>query len=146
VLRPPDIPQEITMTIEMRSLTPLLQVFDMTASLAFYRDVLGFEVIQQAPTQDDDCDWAWLRCNEAELILNTRYEKPERPPQPDAASVTAHDDTTLFIGCPDVDAAYEHLRARGIAVSPPTIAPYGMKQLNVKDPDGFSLCFQWPIQ
>jgi glyoxylase I family protein len=29
-------------------------------------------------------------------------------------------------------------------VKPPKVAPYGMKQLYVKDPDGYVLCFQWP--
>ena len=52
----------------------------------------------------------------------------------------------LFIGCPDVDAAYEHLRAHGVPVGAPTVAPYGMKQLYVRDPDGFTLCFQWPAE
>jgi glyoxylase I family protein len=39
---------------------------------------------------------------------------------------------------------YQHLRGKGVDVQPPTIAPYGMKQLGVKDPDGFTMCFQWP--
>ena len=52
----------------------------------------------------------------------------------------------LFIGCPDVDAAYDHLRARGVIVEPPTVAPYGMKQLFIKDPDGFTLCLQWAAE
>ena len=42
--------------------------------------------------------------------------------------------------------AYEHLRARQVTVEPPTVAPYGMRQLYVKDPDGFTLCFQWPAE
>jgi hypothetical protein len=32
------------MAIEIRGMAPLLQVFDMTASIVFYRDVLGFQV------------------------------------------------------------------------------------------------------
>ena len=67
----------------------------------------------------------------------------ERPPIPDVARVRAHDDTGLFIGCPDVDAAYEYLKAQGVAKNPPNVAPYGMKQLYIKDPDGFGICFQW---
>ena len=31
----------------------------------------------------------------------------------------------------------------GIDVTPPRVAPYGMKQLYVSDPDGYLLCFQW---
>ena len=34
------------MAIEVRGICPLLQVFDMAASLAFYREVLAFEVVQ----------------------------------------------------------------------------------------------------
>jgi hypothetical protein len=56
-----------------------------------------------------------------------------------------HDDTALFIGCPDVDLAYKHLRAHGVAVEAPVVASYGMKQLYLKDPDGFTLCFQWAV-
>jgi catechol 2,3-dioxygenase-like lactoylglutathione lyase family enzyme len=33
------------MPIKVEGCTPLIQVFDMPASLAFYRDKLGFEVI-----------------------------------------------------------------------------------------------------
>jgi uncharacterized glyoxalase superfamily protein PhnB len=43
----------------------------------------------------------------------------------------------------NVDAAYRHLKSHGIDVKPPKVAPYGMKQLYVSDPDGYLLCFQW---
>ena len=136
------------MTFTIRGICPLLQVFDMPTSLAFYRDVLDFGIVSTAPAADavqrDNFGWVWLRRDGTELMLNTVYDPDgERPPAPDAARVAAHDDTVLYIGCPDVDAAYEHLRTRGVSVGTPTVAHYGMKQLYVKDPDGFSLCFQW---
>ncbi len=136
------------MAPELRHVCPLIQVFDMPTSLAFYRDVLGFELVQAAPppgqTKDDDYGWVWIRRDGADLMLNTLYDPDaERPPAPDPDRVAAHDDTGLFFGCPDVDGAYEHLRSKGVAVQPPAVAPYGMKQLWVKDPDGFTLCFQW---
>jgi hypothetical protein len=28
-------------------------------------------------------------------------------------------------------------------VKEPKVAPYGMKQLHLTDPDGYLLCFQW---
>jgi hypothetical protein len=31
----------------------------------------------------------------------------------------------------------------GVDVKEPVIAPYGMKQLYLTDPDGYALCFQW---
>jgi len=77
-------------------------------------------------------------------MLNTAYEKDRRPPGPDPARIAAHDDTCLYFGCPDVDAAYVYLSGRGLALKEPEIAHYGMKQLYLHDPDGYSLCFQWP--
>ena len=56
--------------------------------------------------------------------------------------MAGHRDTGLYFSCPDVDAAYEAFRARGVDVEQP--APgYGMKQMYLVDPDGYQLCFQW---
>jgi hypothetical protein len=52
----------------------------------------------------------------------------------------------LYFGCPDVDAAYEEFRDKGVAVKPPKVAPSGMKQLSLSDPDGYGLCFQWKAE
>jgi catechol 2,3-dioxygenase-like lactoylglutathione lyase family enzyme len=132
------------MTLDIRGMTPLLQVFDMARSLRFYCDVLGFAIVQtDANTQAPNHNWVWLRLNGTDLMLNTAYEYDKRPPAADVRRVAAHDDVTLYLGAPDVDAVYAHLLGKGIDVKEPTIAPYGMKQLYVHDPDGFSLCFQW---
>jgi uncharacterized glyoxalase superfamily protein PhnB len=76
-------------------------------------------------------------------MLNTAYDPEDVPEKPDAARWSGHGDTCVYFGCPDVDAAYEHLKAKGVDVKPPNVAWYGMKQLYVTDPDGFGLCFQW---
>jgi glyoxylase I family protein len=81
--------------------------------------------------------------NGVELMLNTAYEAFQRPSTPEPARIAAHRDTGLFFGCPDVDAAYQYLRGMGVKASEPKIAAYGMKQLNIVDPDGYGLCFQW---
>jgi len=134
------------MALNVRGLTPLVQVYDMPTSVRFYRDLLGFEVVSTSPVLGQDrFHWALLRLGEAELMLNTAYERDEdRPPVPDAARVGAHDDTGLYIACLDVDAAYAEFRSRGVTVEKPKVAAYGMKQVYLHDPDGYSLCFQWP--
>jgi catechol 2,3-dioxygenase-like lactoylglutathione lyase family enzyme len=131
------------MTLRLNGLCPLLEVFDMPRSLRFYRDTLGFEVVQDSGAGDES-GWVWLRLGGAALMLNTAYDDGERPPAPAPARVAAHHDTALFFECPDVEGAYAHLRERGVAVEPPAVAPYGMKQLYALDPDGYNLCFQWP--
>src|ERR1700758_5245128 len=35
-----------TMSLDLRGMTPLIQVFDMATSLKFYCDVLGFDIVQ----------------------------------------------------------------------------------------------------
>jgi catechol 2,3-dioxygenase-like lactoylglutathione lyase family enzyme len=133
------------MSIDVRWVTPLLQVFDMPTSVAFYRDVLGFDVVDSSsPSPEDRYDWALLSHGGTNIMLNTAYEADQRPPAPDPARVAAHGDTALFFGCPDVDGAYAYLRSRGVEAEPPKTAPYGMRQLYLKDPDGYTLCFQWP--
>ena len=134
------------MPLAVRGLAPLLQIFDMPTSIRFYRDVLGFEVVETSqPTAPGDCfHWALLSHGGVELMLNTAYEDDDRPPAPDPARAAAHADTAIFFGCPDVDGAYEHLRAQDVRVDAPTLTSYGFKGFSVADPDGYQLCFHWP--
>jgi len=131
------------MAIDVRGLAPLLEVFDMPASIAFYRDALGFEVIATS-RPGPNFDWALLSLNGVQIMLNTAYEAAERPAHPDLARIAAHADTTIYLGCPDVDAAHDYLRAKGVKTQEPETAPYGMRQLYLLDPDGYRLCLQWP--
>jgi uncharacterized glyoxalase superfamily protein PhnB len=136
------------MPILIDSATPLFAVYDVPAALAFYRDLLGFEVVSSSvPFTDakDDFGWALLRLNGVDLMLNNAYEDNIRPARPVASRIAAHADTILYFACPDVDAAYEYLVSRGVAVQPPAVAYYNMKQLYLTDPDGYILCFQWPV-
>ncbi|HVW95835.1 MAG TPA: VOC family protein [Mucilaginibacter sp.] len=131
--------------IKIEGIAPLLYVFDMPTSLKFYRDVLGFKVVMSSE-ESDDANWVLLRLNDIELMLNTAYEAERRPEEPDPERINSHGDTYLYFGCPDTDALYEHLTANNINVNKPEITIYNWKALNFKDPDGYGLCFHWPLQ
>jgi glyoxylase I family protein len=134
------------MAIDVTGVAPLVQVFDMPKSIRFYRDLLGFSVTGKSKSMSDDPDdvnWVMLQLGEATLMLNTAYDPDDVPDAPDPARWSGHQDTGLFFGCRDVDAAYQHLVAKGLDVAPPKVTWYGMKQLSVTDPDGYGLCFQW---
>ena len=133
------------MGIAVRGLCPLIQVFDMPTSLRFYRDILGFAEVEKSG-RGDDVGWAWLRHGDAALMLNTAYDVGERPDEPEAARVTAHGDTILYLGCEDLKGAHEYLVAQGVRAEAPKVAPYGMNQLYATDPDGYGVCFQWPVE
>ena len=134
------------MGAEVRGLTPLLQVFDMRRALAFYCDALGFEVVSHSPevtaAEGTYFHWALLRLGGAELMLNTAYDAGERPAVEDVGRRRGHRDTELFIGCRDVDAVYALLIERGVTLRSPVDTAYGMRQVRVRDPDGFWICFQ----
>jgi uncharacterized glyoxalase superfamily protein PhnB len=138
------------MAIEVRGVCPLLQVYDMPESVRFYRDKLGFSVASTSPALggEDRFHWCLLRLGDAQLMLNTAYEfDEERPTREAHLRERGHRDTCLYFGCPDVDGAYRELLARGVEMKrPPQVAPYGMKQLYVTDPDGFGICFQWKAE
>ena len=135
------------MAPDLRGVSPLLQVFDMPTSVRFYRDQLGFEIVSHSPVLGEAYfHWVLLRLGGAELMLNTAYESnTERPSEPEFSRTAAHGDTVLYFACPDVEAAYEELRSKGVSVGTPAVAWYGMKQMSVCDPDGYLLCYQWPV-
>jgi glyoxylase I family protein len=132
------------MSVKIDGMTPLIQVFDMPRALAFYRDILGFEVVSDSGNGDDS-SWIWLRLNDVDLMLNDQYEPDHVPPEPPPERTKWHNDTCLYFGCPDPDAAYDYLKSKGVELDPPKIAPYGMKHLYVHDPDGYNLCFQCEV-
>ncbi len=132
------------MPIEIDGMTPLIQVFNMPRALAFYRDILGFEVVTDAGGGDDS-SWVWLRWQGVDLMLNDQYEPGSEPNEPSAERTKWHGDTCLYFGCPDIDAAYEYLKSKNIDLDPPLVTSYGMKQLYIRDPDNYNLCFQWGV-
>ena len=131
------------MPIQATGVTPLFQVFDMRESIAWYCDVLGFE-LKQKHEPDGHLYWAMLKLGDAVLMLNSKYEDDKRPSAPPPAP--EHSDVTLYFSCPNVNEAYEHIRAKLSNVKPPKVTYYGMKQLTIADPDGFDLCFQQPAE
>ena len=129
------------MSIQLNGMTPLIQVFNMPRALTFYRDTLGFTVVADSGNGDKS-SWIWLRSGEIDLMLNDQYEPGHEPPAPPSERTRWHKDTCLYFGCPDPEAVYELLKARGVQLEPPKVSGYGMKQLYLKDPDGYGLCFQ----
>jgi glyoxylase I family protein len=125
---------------------PLLQVYDMPAALKFYRDILGFTIVNSSKEGTDDVDWIWLKHNDVDLMLNTAYEKEHKPATKDEARQAAHADTSIYFGCPDTDKLYEYFLNKNINVKPPTKTGYNFMALYVFDPDGYKLVFHWPIK
>ena len=133
------MPPANTNAVNLRGIAPLLLVYDMPASIRFYRDILGFEIKQTAETPEiaDRYTWVLLNLNGIELMMEPKFPEKFRP-----SSYPAQDkDMILYFGCPDVDKAYSNLQAKGIEIKEPVITGYGFKALYVRDLMVFYLYF-----
>jgi catechol 2,3-dioxygenase-like lactoylglutathione lyase family enzyme len=120
----------------VRELWPLVLVQDIERSIAFYRDRLGFTVVGEAKTSDR-VFWCRLKRGGASIMLQ-QAEEVDGPPVGRGRGVG------FYFICDDADGLYAEWTGRGLTLAPPTIADYGMKQLFVPEPDGYSICFESP--
>lgn len=79
-----------------------ITVQDLDRAKAFYRDVLGLPHLFDAPP-----GLVFFQCGETRLMLS-------RPEGPDTAG-----SSILYYGVDDVEAAYEEMRAKGVAFDEP---------------------------
>jgi uncharacterized glyoxalase superfamily protein PhnB len=122
----------------IKSCTPLLNVADCERSLAFYRDVLGFEV---ASTWDEggQIAWAELRSGPVRLMLNGRGGDPaHRFARP------AYRDAVICLGVDSVHALCAELRRHGFEPPEPEAQEYGLDEIVIRDPDGYDLSLSSP--
>src|SRR5262245_23270417 len=125
-------------TATVRELVPLLFVQDIERSVAFYRDNLGFE-IRGKWEPDGKLSWCRLQRDHSALMLQQATEEDE-PAEGRGRGVGF-----CFI-CDDAAAVHAELCGRGLQLNAPEVAFYGMKQLFLKDPDGYELCFESPTE
>lgn len=134
---------------KVHGLTPYLEVFDMNASLAFYRDQLGFEVQFASPevqtAEGRFSHFVRLVLGGAALMLNTAYDSNERPAGRSEPRWEGCRHTALYIDCEDVAGIHAEITARGLNAPTPSITGYGFLAFSLSDPDGFSVIFHQPI-
>lgn len=117
--------------IPVRSLVPLVQVRDVTASIEFY-EKLGFAVYDTfVPDGDGAPAWAWLRSDDDANLMIARATAP----------VPAGEPAVMFyLYADDVHGKHAELREAGIAAGDITYAFYAPRgEFGVSDPDGHLL-------
>ena len=138
-------PAETPLKDDLTALTPYIEVFDMVASVAFYRDLLGFNVIFASPevetTEGRFSHYVRLRRAEAEIMLNTAYDSDGRPPERNEPRWAGCRHVRFYIDCNDVVAVHAEMVARGLSASPPAQTGYGYLGFTTSDPDGYGLTF-----
>ena len=122
----------------VRELVPLLFVQDIERSMDFYRDGLGFEV---ASKWEPGGKLAWCRLQrDGSAVMLQQACEEDGPAEGRGRGIG------FFFICDDAGTIHAELSGRGVHLAPPQVAFYGMKQVFVKDPDGYELCFESPIE
>jgi catechol 2,3-dioxygenase-like lactoylglutathione lyase family enzyme len=102
-------------------------VADLDAAVAFYRDGLGFEVeMRPSPA------FAMLYHGDLRLLLST----PGSHALPDGTRPGPGGWNRMLIEVPDLEAAVDALRARGVPFRHEIVAGAGVRQALLEDPSG----------
>ena len=122
---------------QIYALQPILNVPDVQATVAFYRDVLGFSIdfLYGDPPTHAAVSWAEWTAEGARIQFS----------QTDAATAPASQAALYLFAGPDVDTLYQHYRSRGVPIEREIDThPWGMREFAVKDCNGTLLRFGTP--
>jgi lactoylglutathione lyase len=121
------------------ALSPSLTVRDLQASLAWYRDVMGFEIDREI-VRDGVLRAVAVRAGDVRLLLN-QDDGAKGPNRVKGTGMSMSLATRQ-----SVDAVASHIKAHGgRLVSEPADMPWGQRVFRVVDPDGFSFAVSAPI-
>jgi uncharacterized glyoxalase superfamily protein PhnB len=120
--------------MRIKGIVPMLAVGDMEASVAFYRDALGFSVRDKF--ESGGRVWWCEMARDGQPIMLTRHEV-------DAAMAGARagfEQTSINIYLDaGIEALHERLANERRGVSELRVTFYGMKEFDLKDPVGYTL-------
>jgi uncharacterized glyoxalase superfamily protein PhnB len=122
------------------ALTASITVADIQKSMAWYRDILEFEV-QQQYEREGAVRAVALQAGDVRIMLN----------QDDGAKgldrKKGEGMSLQFITNGSVDDVAARVRASGGAIDvEPADMPWGVRMLRLRDPDGFKLVFSSPLK
>jgi catechol 2,3-dioxygenase-like lactoylglutathione lyase family enzyme len=120
------------------SVTPNLICRDLAASLAFYRDVLGFTITMNVP---DAAPYVFVGLERDGVPVFLNDVKAAAEDFPSMASTPPGGTATLFFIVADVDALHAVVAPQAPVVMPLKTQFYGMREFAVTDPDGHLLTF-----
>ena len=127
------------------SISPFFIVADVPATLAFYRDMLGFEVTFRGPTPEDEF-FGIVRRGGAMIMFKALGEVVDGKevvvqPVPNYNRKPAHS-WDAYLEAPDPDALAAEFASRGIRFSVPLgDNDDGLRGFVIEDIDGYGLYF-----
>ncbi len=122
----------------LKKLTPNLMVEDAAQTLAFYKDILGFEVVMTLPEQEP-FDFAIVKRDGVELMFQSRASLSENVPALTGSPIGASQ--TFYIEVTGIRDLYEALRGKVEIVVDFHTTFYGTQEFYFRDVNGYILSF-----
>lgn len=117
---------------EFEGLTAIFQVRDLQEALAYYTNVLGFEI-----------GWTWGEPPTYACVCRGRAAINFGAPK-EGQTISP---SSIYIALTQIDAYYESIRAQGANVTVPIgDRPYGMRDFTVTDPSGNQISYGQPTR
>jgi lactoylglutathione lyase len=123
---------------QVLEVVPFLRPSSMQASLAFYRDVLGFRMALHWPSKDD-IRWCRLELGQAAIMLQGAADSTGSPPS--AGRRPLGEGVSLTFICSNALAIYHQAVAAGVPVEEPFVGNH-MWVVVLFDPDGCRIEFE----
>jgi catechol 2,3-dioxygenase-like lactoylglutathione lyase family enzyme len=109
----------------------LILASDLERSKAFYRDTLGWRLDTDVPGQV-----AGLWFGEAYLVVSQDHRPADERRYAGGSEFSVRVD--------DLDEQHARLHQAGVTVGPINAQPWGERNFNFKDPDGYPWCYGQP--
>jgi catechol 2,3-dioxygenase-like lactoylglutathione lyase family enzyme len=120
--------------MKLNALLPMLSVSDLKRTMSFYRDRLGFQAVNTFG--DPEPRWCMMDRDGVRIMFNQppSKEMEKLPPQ-------AKDFQIYYFYPDDVAGLHSGWKSAGLPVTDPRVTHYGMKEFELRDPDGYWLWF-----
>ncbi|HEY2327375.1 MAG TPA: VOC family protein [Gaiellaceae bacterium] len=124
--------------MQLTGASPVLLVSDLERSVAFYRDLLGFDCVLHG----EPPDFAVAKRDDAVFLLALA---------PAGAKLVPHWHVVekmwnAYVRLDDADAYYTEVQERGCPIDYSiSNKPHGFREFGVTDPDGYDIAFGQPL-
>lgn len=124
--------------MEYKDLMPNLMVNDVGKTIDFYKNVLGFNVLQTVPENDN---YVFAIVNANNVLISFQEEKSIKGEYPQLNSFSRGGGLTLYIHVSDVNGLFEKIKDRATIAKKLHKTFYGSIDFAIEDCNGYILTF-----
>ena len=126
--------------MQFNSLVPNLMVKDMTETVSFYRDVLGFILVNNVPAEAP-YNWAMMGRESVEIMFQTKPSLTEELPVLEKSAAGEGGALSFYINVEKIDDLYAKVKDHAPVVMDMRTSFYGAREFAIQDNNGFVLMF-----